>query len=99
MLGVYSPSKTLCGFLWALHDEISTQRIIAHVLQLYVEQSYRGLGIASTLVSTYLKHCEEENIASIVFEAFTPTMENMLKREDFTECIRSYGRGPAIALR
>ncbi|MGI9255660.1 MAG: GNAT family N-acetyltransferase [Salinispira sp.] len=98
-LGAYNPAGNLCAFLWALHDEISQQKRIAHILQLFVEPEFRGLGIAGTLITSYISSCENEGIGSIVLESFSHILGDLLTRHGFTRFTRFYGRGAAIALR
>lgn len=99
VLGIFNPAGEICAFLWALHDEISVQKSVAHILQIYTEPVWRGLGMAGTLINIYLKHCEEEGIGTIVFTSFSNVLENIFKREGFTQSVSLYGRGSFIAMK
>lgn len=55
--------------------------------------------MAGTLINIYLKHCEEEGIGTIAFTSFSNVLENILKREGFTQSVSLYGRGSFIAMK
>lgn len=116
VLGVYLPDMELCGFLWALHDELgegplgdvrgdgSAQpsvgsaensgplRSVGHILQLFVEPAYRGLGIATTLLEHYLEIVSRENLEVVTIENWSGSsyISNMLERLGFGENLQQY---------
>ena len=97
VLGLYNPSEVLCGFIWAMQAEISPKRYIAHILQLYVEPAYRGLGIARTLFSAYLDRCKEEEISNVAIETYSGILGDMLDRHNFTVLTQTYCSGTPAA--
>lgn len=96
VLGVYNPGGELCGFLWALHDEVSPRKVIAHILQLYVDPAYRGLGIAATLLEHYLQNSRSEDIRQVHFENWAGVgfLGPMLERQGFREFSRIFSAFP-----
>lgn len=96
VLGVYNPGAELCGFLWALHDEISPNKVVAHILQLYVDPGYRGLGIAGTLMEHYLHECASDDVRQVHFENWAGVgfLGPMLERHGFRELSTIYTAFP-----
>jgi GNAT superfamily N-acetyltransferase len=92
VLGVFLPDGEICGFLWVLHDELSEDRSIAHILQLYVEPQYRGLGIATTLIERYMDFARQEEIGTVMLENWggSAFMGDLLQRLGFGERARLF---------
>lgn len=82
---VYTPDEVISGFLWAIHDELSSTRAIGHILQLYVCPEYRGLGIASALLERYLQNAREEELELVSLEHWESAdfIADMLSRQGF----------------
>lgn len=70
VLTAATPSGDIAGFLWSVHDAIAEGHAIARVRQLYVSPEYRGLGLAKTMVTEYLKLAHQQGIT----EALWPTV-------------------------
>jgi ribosomal protein S18 acetylase RimI-like enzyme len=92
VLGVFQPDGEICGFLWILHDEITESRSLAHILQIYVEARYRGLGIATTLIDRYLDIIKAEDIEIVTLENWSGSsyLSDMLERIGFAEYVRLF---------
>ncbi len=92
ILGVFLPGGEICGFLWVLHDELSSERSVGHMLQIYIEPQYRGLGIATTLIERYIEASAEESIDIITLENWSGSvyLSSLLERMGFAEQVRLY---------
>ena len=61
-----TPAEQPAGFLWAQHDRLSGGCCIGVVVQLYVVPEFRGLGIASTLISAYLERAHQQGVERLL---------------------------------
>lgn len=66
VLAAGTPSGEVAGFLWSIHDEIAEGQTIARVRQVYVKPEFRGLGVAKTMVTEYLKMAHQAGVAEAI---------------------------------
>ncbi|TVQ41094.1 MAG: GNAT family N-acetyltransferase [Spirochaetaceae bacterium] len=57
-----TPGGESAGLLWVQHEELESGRRIGVVVQLFVLSEYRGLGIATTLIETYLQRAFRQGV-------------------------------------
>lgn len=66
VLAAGTPTGEIAGFLWSIHDEIAEGQTIARVRQVYVKPEFRGLGVAKTMVTEYLKTAHQAGVAEAI---------------------------------
>lgn len=66
VLAAATPAGELAGFIWAIRDELPDGQVIARLRQLYVRPEYRGLGLARTMTSEFLKLAHSQGVAAFI---------------------------------
>jgi GNAT superfamily N-acetyltransferase len=69
VLAAVTPTGELAGFLWVLRDELTDGEVIARLRQIYVRPEYRGLGLARTMITEYLKEAHYEGVRTFLAAA------------------------------
>jgi len=60
-----SPASELAGFVWMLEKDMQNGIFIGWLYQLFVEPEFRGLGLAKSLLETYIRGAELRGISRV----------------------------------
>ncbi len=71
----FSPASELAGFVWMLESELQNGISIGWLYQLFVEPEFRGLGIAKSLLETYIRTAKMRGISRVFVDLHGNAMQ------------------------
>jgi GNAT superfamily N-acetyltransferase len=85
VFGAHNPDSDLVGFLWLVHKRIDTDVTLCTIHQVFVLPEYRGLGIATELVTAAQTYVSETENAILEWRAGpdSPALRALVKSNGF----------------